>query len=87
MNRLRNRPGSRGSKKQLESVFKAEKEKKTKLYKVKYDKYLIFKPLTKSPFDALIAAAQVKFNPNLEYIIISPLEHLLGFERGPVQAS
>jgi hypothetical protein len=47
------------TKKQLEAALKAEKEKKIKVYRQKYDVYLQVKPLTNSPFDALIAAAQV----------------------------
>ena len=36
-----------------------EREKKVKVYRQKYDVYLQVKPVTNSPFDALIAAAQV----------------------------
>lgn len=50
---------NRGAKKQLEAALKADKEKNAKKYKLKYDKYLILKPVTNSPFDALIAAVQV----------------------------
>lgn len=46
-------------KKQLEAAQKAEREKKIKVYRQKYDVYLKVKPITSSPFDALIAAAQV----------------------------
>ena len=57
---MRGRP-ARGAaaKKQLEAVLKTEKEKAIKKYKLKYDKYLVVKPTTNSPFDALIAATQV----------------------------
>ena len=34
-------------------------EKKVKIYRIKYEKYLRAKPVTGSPFDALIAASQV----------------------------
>ena len=58
--KMRGRP-ARGAaaKKQLEAVLKTEKEKAIKKYKLKYDKYLVVKPTTNSPFDALIAATQV----------------------------
>ncbi|TRY62510.1 hypothetical protein TCAL_04021 [Tigriopus californicus] len=56
--KLRGR-SSRGNKKQVEAVLKAEKEKAVKIYRQKYDKYLIAKPATNSIFDKLIAAAQV----------------------------
>lgn len=56
--KLRGR-ASRGNKKQVEAVLKAEKEKAVKIYRQKYDKYLIAKPNTNSIFDKLIAAAQV----------------------------
>ena len=47
------------TKKQLEAAMKAEREKKMKVYRQKYDVYLQVKPVTNSPFDTLIAAAQV----------------------------
>merc|ERR1712226_1262800 len=50
---------SKATKRQLEAVAKAEKDKKIQIYKLKYDKYLTIKPETNSPFDSLIAAAQV----------------------------
>jgi hypothetical protein len=50
------RTTSTNAKKQLE---KADKEKQVKIYKLKYERYLKVKPKTNSPFDALIAAAQV----------------------------
>ena len=58
--KVRGRP-ARGAaaKKQLEAVLKTEKEKAIKKYKLKYDKYLVVKPTTNSPFDILIAATQV----------------------------
>ena len=43
----------------MEAVLKTEKEKAIKKYKLKYDKYLVVKPATNSPFDVLIAATQV----------------------------
>ena len=46
-------------KKQQEAAQKAEREKKIKVYRQKYDVYLKVKPITNSPFDALIAATQV----------------------------
>ena len=52
-------PRGAAAKKQLEAVLKTEKEKAIKKYKLKYDKYLIVKPATNSPFDTLIAATQV----------------------------
>ena len=57
---MRGRP-ARGAaaKKQLEAVLKTEKEKAIKKYKLKYDKYLVARPQTNSPFDTLIAATQV----------------------------
>jgi hypothetical protein len=63
----RGRP-ARGTsaKKQLESVLKTEKEKAIKKYKLKYDKYLVVKPITNSPFDILIAATQVSRKPFLK---------------------
>ena len=48
------------SKKQLEAALKAEREKQIKVYKLRYDKYLVARPITNSPFDVLIAASQVK---------------------------
>ncbi len=48
------------TKKQMEAALKAEREKKVKVYRQKYDIYLQMKPTTSSPFDALIAAAQVR---------------------------
>ncbi len=33
-----------------------------KLYKIKYDRYLVLKPITNSPFDKLIGATQVSEN-------------------------
>jgi hypothetical protein len=44
----------------MEAALKAEREKKVKVYRQKYDIYLQMKPTTSSPFDALIAAAQVR---------------------------
>ena len=41
-------------------MLKTEKEKAIKKYKLKYDKYLVVKPATNSPFDTLIAATQVR---------------------------
>lgn len=56
----RGRPARGGAaKKQQEAAMKAEQEKKIKIYKLKYQKYLILKPTTNSPFDALIKATQV----------------------------
>ena len=52
-------PRGAAAKKQLEAALKAEKEKQIKIYKLKYDKYLVAKPATNSPFDILIAATQV----------------------------
>jgi hypothetical protein len=43
----------------MEAAMKAEREKKLKVYRQKYDVYLQAKPATNSPFDTLIAAAQV----------------------------
>jgi hypothetical protein len=51
---------SRGAvKKQQDAALKADHEKRIKIYKLKYEKYLVLKPLTNSPFDALINASQV----------------------------
>ena len=51
------------TKKQLEAAHKAEREKKIKVYRQKYDVFLQVKPVTNSPFDALIAATQVCSSP------------------------
>lgn len=46
-------------KKPCDPAVKADRDKKIKIYRQKYDVYLKVKPLTNTPFDALIAAAQV----------------------------
>lgn len=55
----RSRQAKISAKKQLEAALRAEREKKVKVYRQKYDMYLQLKPHTNSPFDALIAAAQI----------------------------
>jgi len=47
------------SKKPCDHPLKSDRDKKLKIYRQKYDVYLKVKPLTNTPFDALIAAAQV----------------------------
>ena len=42
-------------------ISEADKTK-VKLYKHKYEKYLKLKPITNSPFDILVKAAQVQTN-------------------------
>ena len=55
------RGGRGGNRKQQTVVELSEIEKnKIKMYRLKYDKYLKAKPITNSPFDALIKASQVK---------------------------
>ena len=68
------RGGRGGNRKQQTTVELSEIEKnKIKIYRLKYDKYLKAKPLTNSPFDALIKATQVKTlcNVSLEATLLT----------------
>lgn len=67
------RGGRGGNRKQQTVVELSEIEKnKIKMYRLKYDKYLKAKPLTNSPFDALIKASQVM---NAEQFKLPPELH------------
>ena len=65
-------------KKQQEAAQKAEREKKIKVYRQKYDVYLKVKPITNSPFDALIAATQVICSFSLLFLLLCYFKRVLG---------
>ena len=59
-----------------------------KLYKIKYDRYLVLKPITNSPFDKLIGATQVSGNgggANFESTYFAPPFFYFLFLISPLQ--
>ena len=61
----RGRGGGRGGnrRQQNHTEISESERNKVKQYKQKYEKYLQLRPTTNSPFDILVKAAQVIYNP------------------------